>query len=338
MQSRIDQLFAQGVDAGHVMGVAGVVVNQQEVLYDGAAGLTQAGGSPMSTDTVAAIMSMTKALTGAAAMQLVEQGRLELDAPAGEVCPYLDRVQVYAGTDDEGNVRLRPPIRPVTLRNLLTHSSGFVYDIWNQEFADLLERMEIPSIGSLQLRALEVPLMFDPGSRWEYGIGIDWVGQMVEAVTGQRLGEYFKEHLTGPLGMGDTAFQPTPEMLPRIAPIHHRQNDGSLLLPQLTSDDVTGPPAEFEMGGGGLLSTTRDYAKFLQMLLGGGELDGQRVLKPTTVELMFRNHLGDLAVTGLRTAAPSMSLDAEFFPGEPKAIAICNITDFPERDLRNKHE
>ena len=180
----------------------------------------------------------------------------------------------------------------------------------------------LPSLFSLQRAALEVPLMFDPGNRWEYGIGIDWAGLMVEAVSGLTLGAYFAEHLTGPLGMHDTAFRPTADMSERMSVIYQRMPDGSLLLPQAAEPEVQPPEPEFEMGGGGLLSTARDYARFMRMMLNGGELDGARVLAAATVEQMAANQMGDLRVTELKTADPMLTNDAEFFPSSPKSWGL----------------
>ena len=257
MQQAIDELLRDSVERQDLCGVSMVVVDAAGTLYEGAFGRAFEGGGEMAVDTVATIASMTKAVTGAAAMQLVEQGRLKLDAAAAEVVPYLGEVQVFDGFDSAGEPMLRPPHTPVTLRNLLTHTSGFVYEIWNADFAELIGRLGIPSFSSLQKASLRVPLMFDPGTRWEYGIGIDWVGQMIEAVTGQTLGEYFAEHLTGPLGMADTGFQPMPGMAERLARMSLRQADGTLVTSPVEPRALADEQPEFEMGGGGLLSTAR---------------------------------------------------------------------------------
>lgn len=319
MRDEIDAVLADGVRQGAVPGVVAVVVDRDGVRYEGAAGERRAGsGTAMTVDTVGAIFSMTKALTGTAAMQLVERGELDLDAPAGEVCPELAETVVLEGFEADGTPVTRPPRRPVTLRHLLTHTSGFVYDIWN---ADSLRWHEVtgePDVLTLRKASLREPLMFDPGERWEYGIGIDWVGQMVEAVSGTTLGAYFAQHVTGPLGMVDTAFTHSPSMLERAAAVHARLPDGSL-----TPIELTPPPdPEFEMGGGGLHGTMGDYGRFVRMILGDGELDGVRILAPETVATMAANHIGDLRVGRLTTAMPNLSNDTELFPGEPKTWGL----------------
>lgn len=319
MQAQLDQLLEAGIERGAAPGAAMTVVNADGVLYEGAAGERAAGSSAaMTTDTVGAIFSMTKAVTGAAVMQLVEQGRLDLDGPAGDVCPELHEATVLEGFDGDGQPITRAPATPITLRHLLTHTSGFVYDIWNPDAARWYEATGTPNVLSLKKAGLGLPLMFDPGTKWEYGVGIDWAGLMLEAVTGQTLGQYFAEHLTGPLGMDDTAFAPNASMLERFSAMHARGEDGSLTPIELPAPE----DPEFEMGGGGLAGTMGDYGRFIRMILNGGELDGTRVLAADTVESMAQNHIGDLRVGLLSTVAPQFSNDAEFFPGEPKSWGL----------------
>ncbi len=319
MKQRLDEILAAGVQRGAAPGATFCVVDRAGVLYEGGAGERASGsGIAMSADTVGGIFSMTKAITGAAAMQLVERGQLELDGPAGDICPELAAVEVLDGFDGDGEPITRPPASPVTLRQLLTHTSGFVYDIWNSNCGRWHEATGVPNVLSLEKASLAEPLMFDPGTSWEYGIGIDWAGQMVETVSGLTLGEYFAQHLTGPLGMSDTAFAHSPTMLERAAAIHARGPDGSL-----TPIELPAPPnPEFEMGGGGLHGTMGDYGRFIQMMLNDGELGGTRVLATDTVEAMSSNQMGDLRVQPLRTQDPMRSNDAEFFPGEPKSWGL----------------
>lgn len=319
MKSKLDSVLAAGTQSGAAPGAVAIVVNRDEVLWEGASGERAVGsGAPMTTDTVGAIFSMTKAITGAAAMQLVEQGKIDLDAPAGNICPWLHEVEVLDGFDSSGEPILRAPTSVVTLRNLLTHTSGFTYELWNANEARWKERTSALSLFTLENKALQTPLAFDPDTRWEYGTGIDWAGKMVEAVSGMTLGKYFEEHLTGPLGMSDTAFAHSASMLERASAVHARLPDGSLQTMDLP------PPEnpEFEMGGGGLHGTMSDYGRFIRMILNDGELDGVRVLKPETVAMMCENHIGDLRVQNLKTVAPPFTNDAEFFPGQPKSWGL----------------
>jgi len=316
----IDKILERAAAAGDVPGVVAMATDRDGTIYQGAFGkrvLGQPAG--MSLDTVAWIASMTKAITGAAAMQLVEQGKLDLDAPATAVVGELQQAQVLEGFDAAGQPKMRPPKRPITLRHLLTHTAGFGYEIWNGDVAAYQTAKNLPGIISCQNAALKTPLLFDPGERWYYGINIDWAGKMVEAVSGKRLGAYLQENLFAPLGMSSTAFKITPAMRERLAKIHQRGDDDAL-TPQL---DLEIPQdAEFDMGGGGLYSTAGDYLKFVRMILNRGKANGTQVLRPETVDQMSRNNMGGSRVSLLKTAAPALSNDAEFFPGISKTWGL----------------
>lgn len=319
MTTRFDELLEAGIANGAAPGAVAIVVNRDGVVWQGAAGERVINsGIAMTNDTVGAIFSMTKAITGAAAMQLVEQGKLDLDEPAGKICPWLGEAVVLEGFDDDGQPITRAPNSPITLRHLLTHTSGLTYEIWNENELRWREQNNAPSLFTLENESLKIPLAFDPGTQWEYGTGIDWAGKMIEAVSGLSLGEYFATHLTGPLGMSDTAFAHTPSMLERASGVHARTPDGELVPMDLP------PPEnpEFEMGGGGLHGTMGDYGRFIRMMLNDGELDGHRVLKTDTVQDMCKNHIGDLRVSMLKTVAPPFSNDAEFFPGQEKSWGL----------------
>ena len=315
VKSAADQLLERAVAAGEVPGVVALAADDRGVVYEGAFGRREIGKDPdMTLDTVFWIASMTKAVTSAAAMQLVERGKLELDEPLGERLPELASPQVLEGFDAEGAPRLRAAKRPITLRHLLTHTAGFTYDIWNADMGRYMQHSGIPGIIECKNATLGTPLVFDPGERWEYGINIDWVGKTVEQLSGQSLEDYLREHIFAPLGMTDTGFVLRPDQRARRASMHVRQPDGSL---EAIPFEVPQEP-EFFMGGGGLYSVGRDYLTFLRMLLHGGQLDGVRVLRPETVEEMAKNQIGDLTVGLLETAIPAHSNNAEFFPGMVK--------------------
>ncbi len=314
--ARIDQVLREAADRGDVPGVVAMAATRDGPVYQGAFGRRALpDGAAMTADTVFWIASMTKAVTSAAAMQLVEQGKLALDQPVAELLPELAAPQVLEGFDAAGEPRLRPARRPITLRHLVTHTAGFVYDIWNAQMGRYMEKEGIPGIISCENGALALPLTFDPGERWDYGINIDWVGKAVERASGQRLGEYFTERLFAPIGMKDTAFKLTPEGRARLAAMHARAADGTLAPIPF---EVPQEP-EFEMGGGGLYGTAADYLAFERVFLNEGRAaDGRQVLKPQTVRMMAANAIGDLDVQGLKTAMPASSNDAEFFPGMVK--------------------
>ena len=312
---QVDHALRHAVEAGDVPGVVALAATDKEVIYGGAFGRRdRTKDAAMTVDTVFWIASMTKAVTATAAMQLVEQGKLQLDQPVGQLLPELASPQVLEGFDEAGTPRLRPAKHPITLRQLLTHTAGFCYNIWNAEMGRYMEHAGIPNITTCQNKALSTPLVADPGERWEYGINIDFVGKLVEAASGQKLDTYLRDHIFAPLGMNDTGFKPTSDQRSRLAAMHARQPDGSL---QPIEFELPQEP-EFHMGGGGLYGTGPDYIAFLRMFLNGGTLNGNQVLKPETVELMAQNHIGDLEVGVMRTAAPGLSNNVELYPGMTK--------------------
>ncbi len=312
----IDRVLRQAAERGDVPGVVATAATRDGPIYQGAFGRRALpDGAAMTSDTVFWIASMTKAVTSAAAMQLVEEGKLALDRPIAETLPELAAPQVLEGFDAAGEPRLRPARRPITLRQLITHTAGFCYPIWNADIARYVQKTGIPEVASCRNAALALPLTFDPGERWDYGINIDWVGKAVERASGERLGAYFARHLFAPLGIKDTQFKLTPEHRARLAAMHARGEDGALAPIPF---EVEQEP-EFEMGGGGLYSTAADYLAFAQMFLNDGRpADGAQVLKPETVQLMAENAIGELNVRLLQTAMPASSNDAEFFPGMVK--------------------
>ena len=326
----IDDVLASAVAANEVPGVTAAAAFLGGPVYHNAFGKRAMGGADgMTVDTVFRIASMTKAITAAAAMQQVEQGRLSLDQPAGEILPNLAQPQVLEGFDANGQPKLRPARKPVTLRNLLTHSAGFVYDTWNADMNRFYQVTGLPPARTGKLAALDAPLAFEPGERWEYGINIDIAGRMVEAASGEDLETYMRRHLFEPLGMVDTGYVPRPDWAPRMATVHSRGADGGL-----TPLDIPLPTAkpEFFPGGGGLYSTAGDYLTFLQALMHGGRYNGAQILKPETVALMAQNHMGPLDVLPMISSNPRMSNDVELFPGMSKKWGLSfliNTQDSP---------
>ena len=308
----LDRLLDDAVARRRVQGIVAGVTDARRTRY--LAGFGMRGpdaGASMTADTVGWIASMTKPLTCTAAMQLVEAGLLDLDARASDTVPDLAELGVLEGFGDDGVPRIRSPRRAVTLRDLLTHTSGLVYDIWNADILRYREVTDTPGIIACRNSSLMTPLVFDPGERWDYGIGIDWVGRMVEAASGRTLGAYLQDHVFAPLGMHDTAFRITGAMRRRLARLYARRADGALTAEpdrQLPQDP------EFEMGGGGLYGTVGDYLKFIRMILNRGRSGSARILQPETVDAMSRNQIGPLRVSRLATAMPALSNDAGFFP------------------------
>ena len=314
MQKALDGLLQQATQSGDVPGVVAGVTNREGTIYEGAFGVRKLGDTQaMTVDTVGLIASMTKAITSVAAMQLVEQGKLSLDEPASKYAPELGKAQVLEGYDAAGKPKFRAPRQAITLKHLLTHTAGFGYEFSSAEIKKYQEVTGAPGPFTCTRASLGSPLLFDPGERWEYGINTDWAGQLVERASGMRLGEYFAKNILGPLGMSDTAVILRPDMLARRASIHARLPDGKLA----PIDLVLPQPPEVDMGGHCLYGTVGDYLKFVRMFLNRGASPGGRILKAETVDLMSRNQIGDLLITGFKSADPTLLNDMPLPPEIP---------------------
>jgi methyl acetate hydrolase len=299
-----------------VPGVVAMATDRDENFYEGAAGERALdSGHEMTTDTVFAIFSCTKAITGVAVMQLVEEGVLGLGDPAKEYAPEIAEVQVLEGFDDAGEPRVRPPASDVTVEQLMLHTAGFGYDFFNHDLVRYGEKRHVPSVVTARQASLNSALLFDPGERWEYGSNIDWVGKVVEGARGKRLGEVFEERIFGPLGMDSAGFVLTDDMRSRRATMHQREDDGSLT--PMPGFELPQDP-EQHMGGHGLYMPVGDYMKFIRMVLNEGAGENGRVLEAETARAMGQNGLGDMTVKMLPGVIPTLSNDAEFFPGMPK--------------------
>jgi len=302
-----------------VPGVVAMVTNRHRNIYEGAAGKRRLDQpADMTTDSVFAIFSTSKAITATAVLQLVEEGKLDLDAPARSYAPDIGKLQVIEGFEASGEPILRAPKRDITTRMLMVHTAGLGYDFINHTYNRLAQERGQPSVITASKACLMTPLLFEPGERWEYGTNLDWCGQIVEAIRGRRLGEVFQSRIFEPLRMRDTTFELTDAMRQRLAGIHARGADGSL-----TPMDFELPAKpEVHMGGHGLYGTIGDYMRFIRMWLNDGVGEHGRVLKAETVRMAEKNHLGELKVTPITGVIPSLCNDAEFFPGQSKSWAL----------------
>jgi CubicO group peptidase (beta-lactamase class C family) len=296
--STLDTSLRGAIERKDVPGVVALVTNRERVLYQGAFGVADvATGRALTSDALFRIASMTKPVTSVALMQLVEQGRLGLDDPAEKYLPELVGVKVFESFDAAtGAYVLRPASKPPTVRHFLTHTSGLAYPFTSAIWRDFKPRdgEKYPFGG---------PLLFDPGERWHYSTSTDVVGKLVETVSGQKLEDYFRQHIFAPLKMDDTSYNVPEAKGPRLVAQQQRggeRMDGVIELqkPQL------GLTIASPIGGGGLASTAEDYGRFVRMLLNGGALDGARVLKAETVALMGQNHIGAVTVPALKSALP----------------------------------
>jgi methyl acetate hydrolase len=318
LQQTVDHVLSRVIsNSPRVPGVVAMITDRNGNIYEGAAGkrmLDQV--ADMTTDTVFAIFSTTKAITGTAVMQCVEEGKLDLDAPAKIYAPDIGKLQVLEGFDAAGKPKLRAPKRDITTRMLMLHTAGFGYDFFSQSYNRLAKEHGQPSVITASKASIMTPLLFDPGDQWGYGSNMDWAGQIVEAIRGKRLGEVMQERIFEPLGMTDSAFSLSPSMRARLAGMHQREADGSLT--PLADFDLPQDP-EVHMGGHGLHATIGDYCRFIRMWLNDGAGENGRVLMAETVRAAVTNGLGDKKIKMLPGVIPSLSNDAEFFPGMPKS-------------------
>jgi len=294
----IEQVLRDAIARGDLPGAIVTVHDRDGVRFE-----TAHGDLPAGARTMFRYASMTKALTSVAALQLVETGRLALDAPVASVIPAFGDAQVLVGFDGD-TPRLRPPVRPATIRHLLTHTAGHGYLFINANLHRYHHVTGLPTPFDGKLASLSAPLVDDPGTRWEYGINTDWLGRVVETVTGRPLDVHLATVVFEPLGMRDATFTPTAAQRARLMPIRSRQPDGTLAPSAL---EFPAAP-EFQPGGHGAYGTPADYGRFVRALLRGGELDGARILRPETTALMFSDQLGDIPMpTTMSAVMPEWS-------------------------------
>src|SRR5574337_1719629 len=315
--TELDRILADAVAAEHVPFAVGMTGNSRGMLWSGAAGPARAGVAAQA-DTVFRIFSMTKAVGSTAAMILIDRGKLSADTPVVEILPEFGALQVLDGFDADGKPRMRAPRTRATVRHLATHTSGLVYEFWNADVPRYMQATGLATILSGARSSLNYPLMFDPGTRWDYGIGIDWLGQVVEKVDGRTIDRFCRDEILDPLGMHDTRFEADADIEPRLAGVRMRGEDGHFV------DFALAPPAKPEFYGMGhaLYSTAPDYLRFLRMYLNRGQLDGRRILSEAGLQTMLANQIGSLPIPLLKTAAPPVTADAEFFPGRKKTHSL----------------
>jgi methyl acetate hydrolase len=314
--SQLNDVIEQSVRAQDAPFLVAMVGDKDGIKWSGAAG-KRAPGHDATQDTVFRIFSMTKAVGSTAAMILMDRGKLDANTPVESILPEFSKIRVLDGFDGE-TPRLRLPRRKATVRQLATHTSGFVYEFWNPDIPRYMQATGHPSILSGLKSSLFYPLVFDPGERWDYGIGIDWLGQVVEAVDGRKIDRYCREEILEPLGMRDTRFEVDDGLAGRLASVSIRGEDG-----KFGAFEIAPPPhPEFYGMGHSLYSTAPDYMRFLRMYLNKGQLDGKRLLSQACVDDLLSNQIGDTKIGVLKTVVPAITADAEFFPGRKKSHSM----------------
>ena len=326
--SGIDEVLERAVADGAVPSVCAIVADRNGIVYEGAAGPRVAGESdPVTVDTHYRIMSMTKMVATTVALQLMERGELDFDAAVADYCPDFDQLQVLDGFDGD-TPRLRPPASRATVRQLVTHTAGLAYWFWNADIATYEAATGQPNVLSGLNEVFKAPLIADPGTQFEYGINIDWLGKVIEAAGGKKLDAAVEAGVTGPLGMTETAFRMTDTQRANSVPVHMQSENGTWTA---TSVDLAEDP-EYWAGGHGLHSTPRDYLKFQRALLGNGTSpDGVKILESDTVDAAFTNQIGDLDFpVEIVTADPGSSNNFVAGPGFKWGYGLLlNTEDIP---------
>jgi methyl acetate hydrolase len=310
--TRIDEVLERAVDDGAVPSVSAIAADRNGIIYEGAVGPRAAGADdPVSVDSHYRVMSMTKILATTVALQLAEQGTLDLDAPIERYCPQFADVQVLDGFDGE-TPRLRPPATQATVRQLITHTTGLSYWFWNAEIVKWEAATGVSNVLSGLNEIFNAPLISDPGTRFEYGINIDWLGKVVEAAGGLKLDEAIRRGVTEPLGMDQTAFRLSDAQRASSVPVHLHSEQG-----WVASEIELNQQPEYWSGGHGLYSTPRDYLKFQRALLHNGTSpEGVKLLEPGTVDAAFSNQIGTLEFPAeIATADPTASNTVAVGPG-----------------------
>ncbi len=323
----MDAVLRTGIERRGIPAVAAIVATANGIAYSGAFGTRDSSsGVAVGIDSIFSIASMTKAITSVAAMQMVEQGKVKLDEPMARLLPKLGEVRILEGFDAAGKPVLRPASTPITLKHLLTHTSGFSYDTWHEGMFRYASYT-----GTLGERMADdpPPLQFEPGTRWQYGYSTEWAGRLVEALSGLTLEQYFQRNIFAPLGMKDTSFFLPPQKFDRLVGEFQRESDGKMRQePRIRPT----PPKKFN-GGGGLYSTVGDYVRFMQMILRGGRTAGpDRLLRAETIETMAQNQIGDLSAGKLKSVRPEISADVDFHPGFKDGFGLgflINATAYP---------
>jgi len=308
---KIDETLRSGIARRKIPAAVGMAATAGKTLYTGAFGERDSQGTPVTADGVFAIASMTKAVTTVAALQLVEQGKVTLDEPVAKHLPQLEKLDVLDGFDAAGKPILRPAKTPITLKHLLTHTSGLCYDTWDGNMF-----RHASQAGVAAPAGTAGPLMFEPGARWQDGQGCDWAGRLVEKISGMSLEDYFQARILGPLEMHDTSYILPASKFDRMVTGWTRDNGSPL---KQNARALPAPPKTFN-GGGGLYSTAADYTKFMQMILrkGRGPNGGPKdavILQPKTVESMAINQIGELTAGKMRSSRPNSSSDVDIQPG-----------------------
>lgn len=317
------QVIDTAISEGELHFAVAAVGNASGQLWSHSAGHRDAQKTSVAAnDNIIQIASMTKLITTIGALQLVEQGVLDLDTPITAYVPQLSELQLLKGFDEQDNPILENADRAPTVRELMTHTGGYVYEFWNANAKKASELGVTESLFSGGNYSA-APLAFEAGTAWEYGINTEWLGIIIERISGQRLSVYFDENIFGPLGMVDTFYELPQEKMNRSVTLMARVNDELIQFPTAQPAPMAKGSMAYYWGGGGLYSTVADYGRVLQMLLNDGVLDGETLLNPETVNSMFKNNIGDIQLAAvMETVMPEFSNTADLTFGNPATFGL----------------
>ena len=310
-KEELDKILKNSIER-NVPSVAASIISSDKIFYNNQFGYSSySEQTHVKDNSLYRIASMTKAITAVCILQLIEKGQLNLDSKLRDYFPEVARNKILKGFDKNDKAIYSKPQTDITILHLLTHTSGYGYEIWNKNIAKLIELGELTSAFQGDSKFLDSPLIFDPGSSWEYGIGIDWLGALVEKVSDLNLQDYMTKNIFNPLCMGDTSYDISSENVERLVSVHNREGSGYRELP-------FGIPerSDFYSGGANLICTLSDYSTFLQMILNNGTLNGRMILKNESVEFMAKNHMGNIPIRSMETSVPFLSNDVDFFQGK----------------------
>lgn len=323
---RMQQILENAVLSADLPFVVAMTGNSAGVTWSGVAG-EAASGQAASLNTAFRLFSMTKAIGSCAAMILVDRGELSIDAPVASILPEWDKLQVLVGWDGTNPV-FRSPKTTATVKHLASHTAGVEYELFNRDVLEYFKITGHSSITSGHKRALlNYPLTSDPGTSWSYGIGIDWLGQIVEAIDGRSIDNFCVEEIFEPLEMYSTHFEPD-TIRANIATVFQRDSDGGFEPIELCPP----PQPEFYGMGHALYSTAPDYLNFLRMILNRGQLNGKQILSEATLNIMLQNHMGDNFFKTMKTSKPLVSADVEM----PEDTTHSFIATRTETDQNNR--
>ena len=298
-----------------VPAISAAVLSKDNILYKGYFGFSNIEEKkPVDQNSLFRIASMTKAITSTCVYQQIDRGKLTLNTSLKDYFPEISEKKILDGFDGDGNPVLKEPESDITIGQLLTHTSGFAYEIWNENIAKLVEKGDLVTAFAGNEEFLKAPLVFEPGSSWEYGIGIDWLGVLIEKINECSLQDYMKRNIFNPLNMENTSYDLSEEDHDRVVAVYGRNGDAYMQMPFEVPEK-----SSFYSGGGNLISNVDDYSSFLKLFLNVGTVNGEKILSEKSVQSMLQSLNKTLEMNTMKTQVPMLSDNVDFFPNTTKS-------------------